>query len=203
MSKDPYVDFAESHKNKLICGKLEHRRAFPDCAKCAAKIAAIAAAFDTDAKQSHIKKERDPSLHKRIKEIDAEQSFAGETSPYWQHLFENQASSGEDGHVREDALSNPDVLSDEKDIYNRPLSPEGEIQMQAIHEAMADCTPQQQKILTLALTGAWSEKEGQRVYTEQAIADELGVGRTTVQDALIRLRKKIKRRYEMLKAERR
>jgi hypothetical protein len=140
------------------------------------------------------------SIHKRIHEVDATKNYSGEASPYWDHLFATQDTTGEGMHVREDALANPDVLSEDDALTNRPLTPDGELRMQAVHETVAELTDHQRKILGLLFDGVWSDEEGQRVYTEQAIAEAVGSTRVTIQVLIRRIKIKIRRRYEKLKA---
>lgn len=140
-------------------------------------------------------------LKKRIHEISTDKNYSGEASPYWDHMLNDSRGQGEGmDDKQEDAFANPDVMSEENTVTNRPLTEVGKLMMQAVQEAMVDLTPQQQTIVRLMHEGVWSEKDGQLLYTEQAIAESLGIARQTVNTILTRVKTKIRRRYEILKA---
>lgn len=139
-------------------------------------------------------------IKKRIHEVETTKNYSGEASPYWDFMLNDSRGQGEGLDDRqEDALANPDVLSEDAALTNRPLSEVGKLMLQAIQEAMIDLTPQQQSIIRLMHEGVWSEKEGQLLYTEQAIAQTLGIARQTVNTILTRVKTKIRRKYEILK----
>lgn len=139
-------------------------------------------------------------VKKRIHEIDAEKNYSGEASPYWDFMAQHHDIHDKVVDGNEDPIANPDVLSEEKALYNRPLSERGQLMLQAVQEAMIDLTVQQQAIVRLMHEGVWSEKEGQLVYTEQAVAQALGIARQTVNTILTRVKTKVRRKYEILKA---
>lgn len=140
-------------------------------------------------------------LKKRIHEVSTEKNYSGEASPYWDHMHNDSRAQG-DGmdDKQEDAFANPDVMSEENCVTHRPLTEVGKLMLQAVQEATVDMTPQQQSIVRLMHEGVWSEKEGQLLYTEQAIAEALGIARQTVNTILLRVKAKVRRRYEILKA---
>ena len=142
---------------------------------------------------------------KRIQEVSIGSKVPGTgviAMQYWEHIFSTQDTTGEGMGIVEDPLANPDVLEDQGSMYSRPLTVEGELMMQAVHETIAKLSPQQQAILQLTFDGVWSEELGQRVHTEQAIADFLKISRSTVQTLMRRVKTKIRRRYEILKTTR-
>jgi DNA-binding CsgD family transcriptional regulator len=138
-------------------------------------------------------------IKKRIHEVPTNKNYSGEASPYWDHMLEIGDVRNAEMKVQEDPLANPDMVSDEVTPYTRALSERGKLMLQAVQEAMVDLTPQQQAIVRLMHEGVWSENEGQRLYTEQAIAVTLGIARSTVNTILTRVKAKIRRRYEILK----
>lgn len=138
---------------------------------------------------------------KRIKEINAKKNYSGEASPYWDDM-QNQKRSEGDGptdDLREDPFANPDVLPEDSTPYHRPLTEQGTLMVQAIHETMLELTVQQQNILRLSLEGVWDDQRGERLYNEQTIAQTLGVSQQAVSKMLARIKTKVRRRYEKLK----
>lgn len=137
-----------------------------------------------------MKQKKQLKKRKPITEIDARKDYSGEASPYWDHLENNQRIT-EEGNPEEDAIANPDVLSEDDTLYARPISEEGQIRLQAIHETLPHFSAQQKSILHLCADLGW---------TEGRAADSLGITRSAVHSQMIRMREKIKRQYDRLKA---
>lgn len=142
-------------------------------------------------------KKYEPRKRKPIREITSKKSFNGERSPYWQFMDSvtvRRAREGAGVHeIMEDPLANPDVLSEEDSLYNRPLTEVGELQKQAIEETVASLSDKERVVF---------EQIAQEGKTLAFTAGLLDVSISTVQTSLTRIRTKMKRRFEqLLKAE--
>lgn len=136
------------------------------------------------------KKKWEVQKRKPIRDVPTDKDFSGEASPYWDFMAEHQDALANNGKVQEDPLANPDVFSEEHSLYNRPISEEGEVRLQAIHETMPELSASQRKVLHLCADLG---------YTMERAAEEMRVTVATVQTLLTRARRKVMRRYDKLK----
>jgi RNA polymerase sigma factor (sigma-70 family) len=181
------------HKQKRLPPEEEQKR-----------VDSIAEQFNADARASHIPREnQEPQFKKRVQEVVAGQKIPGTDihakSNYWDFMGTTEDVRSKEVKIQEDRFANPDILSEDEEVGRRELTELGGLQMLAVQEVFAGLTLPQRRILELSYSGVWSDEEGCRVYTEQAIADELGISRDNVHVSLSRLKTKIRRRYEKLK----
>ncbi len=130
-------------------------------------------------------------VRKGIREIETKTNYSGERSPYWEFLSNHQRFDA-DGQLQEDAIANPDTLSEDDHIYHQPLNDEGEFKFKAVREIISTLSPQQQRLLNLC------GMEGQSI---KDAAKELGIKPSTAQVFLQRAREKIIRHYQKRKAQ--
>jgi len=135
-----------------------------------------------------------PNKRKPIREINSSINYSGERSPYWDFVAAgSQKREAGDGHMIEDPLANPDMLTEEDSLYSRPLTEVGELQKQAVEETVASLSHNERIVF---------EQVAEEGKTLAITAGLLGVSISTVQTLLTRVRKKMKRRFEqLLKAE--
>lgn len=134
-----------------------------------------------------------PSKRKPIRDLHFKKNFSGEQSPYWQYMASVTAKRAEGTNdVLEDPLANPDVLSEEDSLYNRPLTEVGELQKQAVEETINKLSARERMVFDLC---------ADQGMTEQATAEQMGITRRAVQTFLTRIRMKMKRRFEQLLLE--
>lgn len=133
-----------------------------------------------------MKIKHEPRKRKPIREIETRKNFSGEQSPYWDFIANHQRQTDE-GNPIEDTLANPDMLSEDEGLHNRPLSEEGELRLRVINETIKDLSPQQQKVIELCGFNGMSLNEA---------AVQLGVKKATVQALLARAKQKIMRSYD-------
>lgn len=130
---------------------------------------------------------------KSIREIETKKKFNGESSPYREFMDKKvQTKQNDDSGPIEDAIANPDVLSEDDHLYHRPLTEEGELQFQAVRETIAELSPQQRRVLQLC---------GFDGLTMREAAKELGLKIPTVQDYLQSARERIKVKYLQMKKD--
>jgi RNA polymerase sigma factor (sigma-70 family) len=122
---------------------------------------------------------------KSIREIETKKNYNGEASPY-RDFMNAQQSYLSDGDTEENALANPDMLSEDDNIYRRPLSDLGKFQLEVIQETVKDLSPQQQRVLYLC---------GQCGLTQKETARELGITQASVNEILQRVRRIISERF--------
>jgi len=123
---------------------------------------------------------------KSIREIETKKNYNGEASPY-RDFMNAQQSYLTDGEVEENALANPDMLSEDDNIFRRPLSDLGKFQLEVIQEAVKDLSPQQQRVLYLC---------GQLGKSQTEAAKELGIDKSAVCKLLQRIQRIIRNRYQ-------
>jgi len=129
---------------------------------------------------------------KSIREIPAYKSFSGEASPYWDHA-KNHQRFDHDGQLKEDSIANPDVLSEQDNVFNLYEDENKPIKLQAIREGVCLLSSQQKQILQYCGIKGWTlKKTGQK----------LGLTIPTVQSYLNIVREKIQKRYiELLEGQ--
>lgn len=141
-------------------------------------------------------KKYEPRKRKPIREINTGKNHSGEQSPYWNFMAAiTQKHSQGDGtnDIMEDPLANPDSLSEEDSLYNRPLTEVGKLQKQAVEETIEKLSARERTVFDLC---------ADQNVTLEAAAEQMGVTLATVQTLLTRVRNKMKRRFEqLLKAE--
>lgn len=138
---------------------------------------------------------------KRIQEVNLGQRVPG-TDILAQKYWEFVGSAAEDGEAGpEDPLANPDVLPSDDNVFERPLTERGELQFEAILQAFRTLTKRQQLVLQLMFDGIWDEERGERDYSQEAIAEELGITHQAVTSNLNFIRIKVQRSYEKLMTE--
>ncbi len=130
-----------------------------------------------------MKIKREPNKRKPIREVDGRKDYSGEASPYWDFINNHQRLTDE-GNPVEDTLANPDVLSEDESLYTRPISEDGERQLEAIRET--ELSPQQQKVVHLC---------GELGYTLEMAARVLNIEVRTVRTLLKRAVTKIRLTY--------
>lgn len=123
---------------------------------------------------------------KSIREISTKRNWSGETSPYWNFMSKFNKSDGSFEGIVEDAVANPDVLSEDDHLYHRPLSEEGEIQFQFVRDNVKYLSKQQQRVLQLMAF------EG---LTLTQTAKELNLSISTVNEYLHVARQHLMKRY--------
>lgn len=141
-----------------------------------------------------MKRKYEPQKRKPISEKVTKKNYSGEKSPYWDFVNNrtsklNHTPSDSQVRVIEDALANPDILSDDFAMYRRSLTECGELQLEAIETVLPTLTEQQQKAIELC---------GKNGHTEEMAATILGIKRRTLRTILARVRVKIKREYDRL-----
>lgn len=132
----------------------------------------------------------EPNKRKPIREITTKKNYSGEASPYWDFMAAHQTSE-HDGNPNEDVLANPDLLSDEETLHDRPISDDGDIRLQAIRETMAKLSSQQRRLVELC---------GIEGYSVSRAAELMNIKDSTAHSFLNRARKTIERKYKALKA---
>jgi len=125
---------------------------------------------------------------KRIEEIESRKKFNGEQSPYWNHI-QRLKGHNKEGDMKESAVANPDILSEDDHIFHRPLSKKGEFQFQVIRNIVAELSSQQQKVLQL---------HGFDGLTLRETAKELELSVSNVHEIFERAKAKILERYQEL-----
>ncbi len=128
------------------------------------------------------------SPKKSIREIDARKSFSGEASPYWDHAVRHQKFV-DDGRLNEDSIANPDVLSEQDNVFNLYEDEYKSIKLRAIGETLKTLSPRERQVYTYVALEGWTFKK---------TANKLGLTVPTVQSYLDHLRAKIKRHYAEL-----
>lgn len=123
---------------------------------------------------------------KSVKERLTKKNYSGEASPYWDFLAQTRHKN-ESGELTEHVLANPDVLSEEESLYNRPLGDDDELRLRVVKEAITKLSSQQQRALQLC---------GFEGLTLREAAVEMGVSLATVQVLLRRAKKMIQRMYD-------
>jgi RNA polymerase sigma factor (sigma-70 family) len=104
---------------------------------------------------------------------------------YWNHLS-NSAFNNSDGQLQEDVLANQDGLSESDAMFSRPLTEEGEIQLETIHSVFLTLSPQQQRVFQLC---------GFEGKTIDEVAKVLNLDRSTVYTLYQRAKNKIVKEY--------
>lgn len=131
-----------------------------------------------------MKKSYEPKKRKPIDEITTKKKYSGEASPYWDFIKGRQRQS--EGNPVEESIANPDVLAETDSLYNRPLTEVGNIQLEAIQEALPKLSQRQQDVLKL---------RGFEGYTEEETAMHLEISRLAVRNHLQRARNTINKIY--------
>lgn len=132
----------------------------------------------------------EPNKRKPIREFKTKKNYSGEASPYWDFMLSHQPSY-HDGDPKEDLLANPDSLSDEETLYNRPLSDDGDLRIEAVQQTLPKLSPQQRRLVELC---------GVEGYAVKIAAEMMGISNSTAHTLLDRARKTIRRKYNNLKA---
>lgn len=129
---------------------------------------------------------------KPIREIEIRGNFSGERSPYWEFVKAHQFAD-EDGQVREEAIANPDVLSEDDNVFRSPVDPEERaFKLKVVQEIIPTLSKQQQKLLILC---------GPRGKSIDKAAQELHITKRTAQVFLERAREKLIRGYQSRRAQ--
>lgn len=138
-------------------------------------------------------KKFEPRKRKPIREIETRKKYDGESSPYWDFMQDKAARSGEalTNEFIEDTLANPDRLSEDESLYNRPLTEVGKIQIEAVKETLSSLSARERTIFETVAA------EGRTLAYTSGL---LGISISTVQTVLNRVRSKIKRRFDALMA---
>ena len=128
------------------------------------------------------------SQKKSIREVPARKSFSGEASPYWDYT-KNRQRFDREGQLQEDSLANPDVLSEQDNVFNLYEDEYKPIKLQAISETLKTLSPRERQVYTYVALEGWTFKK---------TAHKLGLTVPTVQSYLDHLRAKVKRHYAEL-----
>lgn len=128
---------------------------------------------------------------KSIREIQVKKDYSGEASPYRDYMNSGHSYLN-DGDVEENAIANPDMLSEDANVFHRPLSGLGQFQLEVVQAVVKSLSPQQQRVLYLC---------GQMGMKQTLVAKELGISQASVNEMLQRIRKIIKRQFEIAKKE--
>jgi RNA polymerase sigma factor (sigma-70 family) len=138
-----------------------------------------------------IKMKKQKHQKKSIREIEVRKNYSGESSPYRDYMSAGHSYMNE-GDVEENAIANPDMLSEDDNIFHRPLSELGQFQLEIIQAAVKKLSVQQQKVLYLC---------GQIGLTQAQAAKELHISQASVNETLQRVRRIIQRQFEEAKKE--
>lgn len=123
---------------------------------------------------------------KSIREVDTGKNHSGESSPYWNFL-ETKRRTDAETWGEENVFANPDLMSEDDSLYHRPLSAEGELQLQIIQDVTKELSIPQQRVLYLC---------GQLGMSQTEAAKELKVSHQAVNEVLRRVQQYIRKRYE-------
>ena len=126
---------------------------------------------------------------KSLREITTHKNYSGEASPYreWTNARQTQM---EGSFTEENAVANPDMLSEDDNIFHRPLSELGQFQLEVVQKTVKKLSVQQQKVLYFC---------GQMGMTQTEAAERLGITQATVNETLQRVRRIIKAEFEEAK----
>jgi len=128
---------------------------------------------------------------KSIREVDTGKSHSGESSPYWNFL-ESKRRTDSETWGEENVFANPDLMSEDDSLYHRPLSAEGEVQLEIIQEVTKELSIPQQRVLYLC---------GQLGMSQTEAARELKISHQAVNEVLRRVQRYIRKRYEEIRAK--
>ncbi len=125
------------------------------------------------------------SQKKSIREITTRKKYNGEASPYWD-FTNNHKRFDTDNQVREDSIANPDMLSEDDNIFKSFTDENRSLKLQAINEIVLNLSPRQRQVFNLCVVKRWTlKKTGYMLYLTIP----------TVQSYLNLVREKTKKRY--------
>ena len=126
-----------------------------------------------------------------VRVIQTKDQYKGERSPYWDWVQNHSSIEGDMGSA-EHPNANPDVLSEDDNLYHRPLSERGELQLEIIQETAKLLTDTQKRVLYFC---------GQMGLSYEETAKRLGVSPQAVGQTLRRVQRIIQENYQKAKKE--